>query len=154
MGKSKVEYWLTNEGLTLLEGWARDGLVDEQIAKNIGIRRQTIYTWKKKYSSIDDALKNGKEVVDKKVENALLKRALGYDVEIQEEKLDKDGCVHKLKRTLHVAGDVTAQIYWLKNRLPEKWRDKQKDKDDGKKDDGVVIIDDAPKWQSESNQDK
>lgn len=147
MAKSKVEYWLTNEGLTLLESWARDGLIDEQIAENIGIRRQTLYTWKNKYSDINDALKKGKEVVDVEVENALLKRAMGYFVEIKEEKLDRDGCVHELKKTIHVAGDVTAQIYWLKNRLPEKWREKQKEKDDGKNDDGVVIIDDAPKWE-------
>ena len=116
MAKSKVEYWLTNEGLTLLESWARDGLIDEQIAKNIGIRRQTLYTWKKKYSDIDVALKKGKEVVDIEVENALLKRAIGYDIEIKEEKLDRDGFVHELKRTVHVAGDVTAQIYWLITR--------------------------------------
>ena len=152
MAKSKVEYWLTNEGLTLLESWARDGLIDEQIAKNIGIRRQTLYTWKKKYSDIDVALKKGKEVVDIEVENALLKRAIGYDIEIKEEKLDRDGFVHELKRTVHVAGDVTAQIYWLKNRLPEKWREKQKD--DGKNDDGVVIIDDAPKWEPNNSQNK
>ncbi len=154
MAKSKVEYWLTNEGLTLLESWARDGLIDEQIAKNIGIRRQTLYTWKKKYSDIDVALKKGKEVVDIEVENALLKRAIGYDIEIKEEKLDRDGFVHELKRTVHVAGDVTAQIYWLKNRLPEKWREKQKEKDDGKNDDGVVIIDDAPKWEPNNSQNK
>ena len=154
MAKSKVEYWLTNEGLTLLESWARDGLIDEQIAKNIGIRRQTLYTWKKKYSDIDVALKKGKDVVDIEVENALLKRAIGYDIEIKEEKLDRDGFVHELKRTVHVAGDVTAQIYWLKNRLPEKWREKQKEKDDGKNDDGVVIIDDAPKWEPNNSQNK
>ena len=154
MAKSKVEYWLTNEGLTLLEGWARDGLIDEQIAKNIGIRRQTLYTWKNKYSDINDALKKGKEIVDVEVENALLKRAMGYDVEIKEEKLDRDGFVHELKRTIHVAGDVTAQIYWLKNRLPDKWREKQKEKDDGKNDDGVVIIDDAPKWEPNSSKNQ
>jgi len=98
MAKGKYEYWRTTDGLILLQGWARDGLTDEQIAHNMGIRRTTLYDWKNKYPDIDDALKKGKEIVDYEVENALLKRAK--------------------------QGDVTAQIFWLKNRRPEKWRDK------------------------------
>ena len=98
MAKGKYEYWLTEEGLLLLEGWARDGLTDEQIASNIGIGYSTLQTWKGKYQDIQDSLKKGKEVVDYAVENALLKNAL--------------------------KGDTTAQIYWLKNRRPDKWRDK------------------------------
>ena len=78
MAKGKYEYWLTPEGLLKLEGWARDGLTDEQIAQNIGISRSTLNAWKERYSDISDTLKKGKEVVDRKVENALLKRALGY----------------------------------------------------------------------------
>jgi DNA-binding XRE family transcriptional regulator len=98
MAKAKSDYWLTNEGLILIQGWARDGLTNEQIAQNMGITRQTLNVWSKKYSSISDALKKGKEVVDYAVENALLKNALG--------------------------GDTTAQIFWLKNRKPKQWRDK------------------------------
>lgn len=79
MAKGKYEEWLTDEGLLKLEGWAHDGLTDEQIAEKIGIRRPTLYDWKKKYSDISDALKRGKEVVDRQVENALLKRARGYE---------------------------------------------------------------------------
>ena len=78
MAKGKYEYWLTPEGLLKLEGWARDGLTDEQIAENMGISRSTLNAWKDKYSDISDTLKKGKEVVDRQVENALLKRALGY----------------------------------------------------------------------------
>lgn len=120
MAKGKYEYWLTPEGLIKLEGWARDGLTDEQIASNIGVHRDTLNEWRKKYSVISDTLKRGKEVVDYEVENALLKRALGYTV--KEEKLTKDGCVVELER--EVPGDVTAQIFWLKNRKPDAWRDK------------------------------
>lgn len=120
MAKGKYEYWLTPEGLIKLEGWARDGLTDEQIASNMGIRRETLIDWKKKYPNISNTLKKGKEVVDYEVENALLKRALGYTV--KEEKLTKDGCVVELER--EVPGDVTAQIFWLKNRKPDAWRDK------------------------------
>jgi transposase-like protein len=120
MAKGKYEYWLTPEGLIKLEGWARDGLTDEQIAQNIGINPATLYDWKNKYDEISKTLKKGKEVVDYEVENALLKRALGYTV--KEEKLTKDGEVVELEK--EVPGDVTAQIFWLKNRKPDAWRDK------------------------------
>ena len=122
VAKGKYERWLEPDALMLLEGWARDGLTDEQIAKNIGINSCTLYDWKKKYPKISEALKKGKEVVDIEVENALLKRALGY--EYTEEKVEiseKDGrkVTQKVK---HVAPDTTAQIFWLKNRRQEKWR--------------------------------
>lgn len=78
MAKGKFQPWINEEGLLKLEGWARDGLNDEQIAHNIGISRQTLYKWEAKYSDICDALKKGKEVVDRKVENSLFKRATGY----------------------------------------------------------------------------
>lgn len=76
-----MQAWLTKEGLLKIEGWARDGLVDEQIAKNIGISRATLSNWKNKHPLITRALARGKEVVDREVENALLKRALGYTYE-------------------------------------------------------------------------
>ena len=98
MAKGKYEYWLTDDGLTLLGGWARDGLTDEQIAYNIGITTKTLYEWKKRYGGICKALKKGKEVEDFEVENALVKKAL--------------------------SGDVTTMIFWLKNRKPGRWRDK------------------------------
>ena len=79
MAKGKYEQWLTNEGLLLIEGWARDGLTDEQIAHNMNINPSTLYDWKKKYPKISDTLKRGKEVVDRMVENALLRNALGFE---------------------------------------------------------------------------
>lgn len=114
MAKGKFEYWLTEEGLLLLEGWARDGLTDEQIANNCGITASTLYEWKKRFIEISDTLKRGKEVVDYEVENALLNKALG--------------------------GDTTAQIFWLKNRRPGRWRDKPAEQNS---DGGVQIIDDV-----------
>lgn len=139
MAKGKYEYWLTPEGLIKLEGWARDGLTDEQIAKNIGISRETLNQWKNKYADISDTLKRGKEVVDYEVENALLKRALGYTV--KEEKLTKGGEVVELER--EVPGDVTAQIFWLKNRKPDAWRDRPED--NGNKEEAITIINNIPK---------
>ena len=130
MANGKYQQWLEPEGLTLLEGWARDGLTDEQIAHNAGITAKTLYEWKNKYGEISEALKRGKEVVDIQVENSLLKRALGYKYdEVTREKV-KDpvtgfSCLTITKKvTKEVAPDVTAQIFWLKNRRPDKWRDK------------------------------
>lgn len=77
MAKGRYKEWQEPDKLTKLRGWARNGLIDEQIAHNIGISRSTLSDWKLKYPDIADALKKGKEVVDIEVENALLKRALG-----------------------------------------------------------------------------
>lgn len=140
MARGKFEYWLTEDGLTLLEGWARDGLTDEQLAHNMGITAKTLYVWKSKYGKICEALKKGKEIVDIQVENALLKRALGYDFQEEKiEKSDKDG-VKVVQTIKHIPPDTTAQIFWLKNRRPDRWRDKPEftTADDG----GVQIIDD------------
>lgn len=120
MAKGKFQEWLEPEGLLKLEGWARDGLIDEQIANNIGINPATLYEWKKKYPKITESLKKGKEVVDRQVENALLKRALGYSYK---EVKTEDG--EKVTVTVkEVIPDTTAQIFWLKNRKPTQWRDK------------------------------
>lgn len=131
MAKGKYEHWLTMEGLLELEGWARDGLTDEQIAYNMGINKATLYRWKEKYCDICDALKRGKEVVDRQVENALLKRALGYEyTETTREYIPElDEMKTTKKVTKQVAPDTTAQIFWLKNRKPDKWRDKQEYED-------------------------
>lgn len=136
MAKGKYQEWLTEEGLLQLESWARDGLTDEQIASNMGITRKTLAEWKTKYSDICDTLKRGKAVVDIQVENALLKRALGYsyDEVTRERVLDYDpstgqavGSHMEITKTVkkEVQGDTTAQIFWLKNRRPEQWRDKR-----------------------------
>ena len=96
--KSKYDEFIAQKGLVLVKGWARDGLTDDQIAHNIGIRRSTLYEWKNKHSDFADAIKSSKEVADFEVESALYNKAC--------------------------SGDVTAQIFWLKNRKPDKWRDK------------------------------
>lgn len=130
MAKGKYEYWLTSEGLTKLQAYARDGLIDEQIAKNMGIAPPTLYEWKKKYPEITEALKKGKEVVDIEVENALFKRAIGYTYEEVTKELVKDRETGEKSLEItkvvkkEVLPDVTAQIFWLKNRKTAEWRDK------------------------------
>lgn len=80
MAKGKYKEWLTDDNLTRLRGWARKGLKDEQIADLIGIKRQTLYEWKNKYPDISDALKDGKEIIDDKVEESLIKTMMGYSI--------------------------------------------------------------------------
>lgn len=121
MVKTRIEDWTTRENLKLIEAWAKDGLTNEQIAHNMGIHRDTLYRWTNSSADIYDALKRGKEVTDYQVENALLKRALGYEYETRRVLNNGDEVIE----TKHVKPDVTAQIYWLKNRKPHVWSDKQ-----------------------------
>lgn len=130
MAKGKYQEWLEPEGLLKIEGWAREGLTDEQIAHNMGIAVSTLNNWKKDHVEILESLKKGKEVIDLQVENALLRRALGYSYkETTSELITNVDGERKLVVTKivekEVVPDTTAQIFWLKNRRPDKWRDKQ-----------------------------
>ena len=128
MANPKWEDWITEDGLITIEGFARDGLSDVEIAGKMGIASSTFYEWKKKFPEMSEALKRGKAPVDIAVENALLKRALGYDYEetVTEVVEMPDGSKrrHIKKTTKQVVPDVTAQIYWLNNRRPDRWRNK------------------------------
>lgn len=137
MAKGKYEEWLRPDGQLRLKGWARDGLSDEQIAKNMGINVSTLYTWKNKYNEISEALKENKDVADREVENALYKSATGYTVKLKkpvkvktEKQLAGKGRIVEehieyIEEEIHVPPSNTAQIFWLKNRKPEVWRDKR-----------------------------
>ena len=106
--------------LGLVEGWKRDGLTDEQIARNLGVSKHTLIKWKKNIPDFLDAIKKGKEVSDYELENALHKRAVGYYYE--EETVTNKGEVVKIKKYEHA--NPTSLIFALKNRLPHKYRHK------------------------------
>lgn len=108
MSKGKWQNWIEPDGLLQIEGWARDGLTDAQIAKNMGISYSTLRAWRDRFSALSAVLKRGKEVVDREVENALFKSAIGFV-----------GPDEK-----YYPPNITAQIFWLKNRKPAAWRDK------------------------------
>ena len=138
MAKSKAEKWLEPDGLLRIEGWARDGLTEEQIARNMGVSRSTLSDYKVKYPDILRAIKNSKEVADREVENALFKKARGYTVklkkpmkvrhveydEVSGRKVAEYERIEYIEEEVHVPADTTAQIFWLKNRKPNEWRDK------------------------------
>lgn len=150
--KGKYAEWVTEDGLLRLKSWARDGYTDEQIATSIGIHVSTLYEWKNKYSELAEALKSQKDVVDIGVEDALYKKTQGYNAKIlktfklKKISYDSEGrrCeeeyLQQAEDEVHIPADTTAQIFWLKNRQPTKWRDKQDVEHSGSL--GVKIVDD------------
>ncbi len=133
---SKATEWLTGNNLTRIESWARDGLRNEDIAGKMGISASTFYEYVKKYSEISDAIKRGKAPVDFEVENAMLKSALGHKETVRKPirlrtTRRKDGMeiteehVEYFDEEVYIPPQVSAQIFWLKNRKPDIWRDKK-----------------------------
>jgi len=132
---------MNDEKLTLVEGWKRDGLSDEQVAKNLGVCVATVQDWKKKYSSFLEAIKKGKEVSDYELENQLHRRAMGYEYEEKEVTVNKQKESTIVKKTIkQMPPDTVALIFSLKNKLPMKYKDKQDIEHTGNL--GVTIVDD------------
>ncbi|MBS6601288.1 MAG: helix-turn-helix domain-containing protein [Clostridium sp.] len=131
----KASKWLNKDGLEQIEKWARLGLSDRQIAKNMGIGRSTFYEWKKKYKDISDTLDKGKAIVNEEVENALLKKALGFKykeqqaIKVKEIYYDEKGrkCQKEDVKIVEVEKEVLADTvaikFWLVNRERERWSD-------------------------------
>ena len=136
MARGKYVDWLTDDGLLRITGWARDGLTNEQIAHNMGITTPTLWDWCNKYPKISNALKEGKAPVDLEVENALLKSALGFTQTVRKpikRRIEKqvagkgkivEEVVDYVDEEVYVPPQTAAQVFWLKNRRPDKWRDK------------------------------
>lgn len=110
--------------LTEIEDWVRNGATDEEVRKRLGISESTFYEYKKEFSEFSESLKKGKDFVDAQVESALLKRALGYEYQETTQEITADGKKHIKKITKHAFPDPVAAIFWLKNRRPDKWREK------------------------------
>lgn len=162
MAHAEYKKWLEPDNLTKLRSWARDGLTNEQIAKKIGVKRQTFQRWVKTYSDISDALKKGKEVVDAEIEENLISTMKKHTLKTTTYAMvKKDEMVLKAERTkfmnmykldhpeatkneiliataenvdvyeriaqrqvvAEVDPNVSSMIFWLKNRLPDKYRD-------------------------------
>lgn len=133
-GRPKMEISLYDKYIKgkedLIIADCRNGADNKGLCVRLGIGLTTFKSILKKHPEVIDLLKEGKDEADMKVESALYKRAIGYDIEetTTEVKTGEDGSgqttvVKKTKK--HVAGDTTAQIFWLKNRRPNEWKDKQ-----------------------------
>ena len=128
--KAKYKEWLEPDGLMMLAAWTRDGLSLDQIAIKIGIASRTLSRWRVKYSSIGQVLKKTREMADTEVENALFKRAIGYNITLTKPMKIKDTpyseSIIYVNEEVHIAGEVGAQVFWLSNRKPEVWQNTQK----------------------------
>lgn len=166
--------WLEEDNLMLLECWARDGYTFEDIANRIGISYSALRKWRKQYPEIDKALKAGREIIDYKVENALLKSALGYKTkEVKVITTIRNGKVIETIKEVtdkEQAPNVSACQCWLYNRNPNKWKNmnsKSNILDDFDEDTSIQVIVTRPsklnndsesnnsideEWQDEINQ--
>jgi hypothetical protein len=101
----------------------RMGATDAQLADFFKVTLSTLYLWKVQHEEFSEALKRGKDEVDAQVEQSLFRRAMGYTHD-SEKLFQSFGKVVRAQTQEHYPPDTTAMIFWLKNRQPEKWRDK------------------------------
>lgn len=126
IGSSALNKWLQPDNLELMSAWARDGYTFNDIANRIGISLSTLSLWRQNYEEIEQALRLGREIIDYKVENALLKSALGYrsrEVKITS-KLVR-GKMLEVQKEVSIKEqppNVGAIQTWLYNRQPDKWK--------------------------------
>lgn len=137
MAKGKYQQWLEPENLERITNWAANGATDTEIAANMGIHRFTLQRWTETHSDICDAIKAGRMMACEVIENALFKRAVGYEVQetdVVEEFTGElrdgkpaNGVVKRREttRTRHLPPDVAAVIFYLKNRAPERYSDRR-----------------------------
>lgn len=126
--ESKVDYWLTDDGLELLKSWSRDTFSKAQIADRMGVNVNTLAKWQKQYVEINEAINVTRELVDYQVENAVLKAALGYktkEIKVTIGKKVVNGeMVEMLKETTvkEVPPNIKAAMFWLNNRKFDDWK--------------------------------
>ena len=120
----KVDWWLTEDGLMLLKARSRDSLTRRELAEKIGISPATLAKWENAYPEIAEAVRCGREITDISVENAILKKALGFPTKEVKKVIKADGQEEITTVYKSVPPDLPAASVWLKNRCPEKWRDK------------------------------
>ena len=131
----KLEYWLSDEGIALIRGWALDGLTVKQIAKDkMGVGESTLHTWKSAHKELYDALKKSGGVADNEVEASLYKKCTGYwqkitePIKVKKKHVTETGevfeteAVEMVERNVYYPPDTTAIIFWMKCR--KKWNDR------------------------------
>lgn len=137
-GRKSKYHTVIKPNLELIEGWLREGISERDIARKLHVAHSTFQEYKRVHPDFSDRLKKGRELADIQVENALFRSAVGYEYEevkteyyengkkaLQNNDPDAKQSKKITKTTRRVLGDVTAQIFWLKNRRPDKWRDRK-----------------------------
>ena len=126
---AKTDFWLTKGGILLIASWRRSGESVSKIAEKIGISAKKLERLSKKDSRLFNALMYGREQTDAMVEEALLKKALGFFVSEEKRVVKSNGQEEVTTVSKEVPPDVAAASAWLKNRCPDKWRDKPTEND-------------------------
>jgi len=130
VGRKNRYLILVKPRLETIRAWKRRGLTEKEIYTNLGISHQTLATYKREHGELLEVLKSGKADADAQVESALFKRALGYEYEETKTYLDNTGTgkgkgkAKVEKTTKKVEPNVTAQIFYLKNRCSDRWYDR------------------------------
>ena len=123
---AKYQEWLEEQNLKKVEYWAMCGLTDEQIAEKMGIRRETLYDWKKKFSNISNTIKKGRST-PVEIAEALKNACVGYYIYEEEIIQDYNGNIRKKKIKKYVKPDTTAIIYALNNLAPDNFSNKHRE---------------------------
>lgn len=134
MAKPKYVQWLEPDGLERITNWAANGLTLDEIAKSMGIGARTLYTWLERHEQIQQAIKAGRLLSCEVVENALFRKATGrcetvttveeFHGEIQDG-VPRDGQLTRRTETRTVPPDTGAMIFYLKNRMHERYSDRR-----------------------------
>lgn len=153
MAGGKYERWLTDEGLGLIEAWVREGATEEELGERLGVTQKTLRRWAKEHDQLALALLRGRSGAAEQVENALYKKALGYNVTVKVpmrvKKRVQDpetGCweerevIEMVEREKHVPPDMKAVQFWLTNREKLRWQ-KAPAPDDEEQERVTVIVD-------------
>ena len=126
------EFWVTDDGLAIIAGWARVGLADVDIANNCGVSKATFSRWRAKYPEIAKRIKENRGVANMRVVNAVYQRAVGYDyteTKTVAKIIDGKKVAETHTALKHVVPDVGAQAFWLKNQDKAHWKNSWDEKD-------------------------
>lgn len=121
--KKRKAFWLSEEGLTLIAGWRRNGVPLTKIAEEyLGVSKTAFWGWYRQSEELRKACAVSMDIANSTVEEALLKRAKGYDYWEESWELIEGELRLTRKYKRHVPPDVKAILAWLYNRLPGSWR--------------------------------
>ena len=109
----------------LAENYSLLGATDKEMADLFGVTERTLNQWKKDYPEFLQSLKKGKSIADANVASRLYNRAIGYNCKATKFATSNGKITDSKEFIEHYPPDTTAAIFWLKNRQPEKWRDKK-----------------------------
>ncbi|ERL22731.1 hypothetical protein HMPREF1986_00342 [Oribacterium sp. oral taxon 078 str. F0263] len=120
--KTKADRWISGNGLDAIKTWKRNGVSDEEIAKNIGVSRSTLNEWKRKYPDLSDAFTRARAVADAVIEGALFRAAKGHVVNLKKIRITANGDIIEYTEEHYIPPDVKAMIFYLTNRMPGSYK--------------------------------